>query len=288
MAGFWWRRRFDQVRSRRLIRGTVTVGANPNTAEQAKQFRHLSGPKPATAVRAFLRTTPSPTSLHPSMPSAARGIAITDSAGPFLTALGSPIWIDTFNVIQLTPITRHSTDLLGLFPVDPAPSTPRKIVLKAGSVWFPARLLAANSPKNSFTGFRIKGGTLTLSENATRAGGGLDLSPTTIATLIVDLDPPASTPVASGPGVDAGAAAVTLPASVTLQFNPAGAKLTALSDSQVSVYGQTVRFQWMGAASSFEDTTNEIATSLSFSPNRAQQRNTFATLMNGTFVYLSG
>jgi hypothetical protein len=251
------------------IRGTVTLAANPSASEQAKQFRHLSGPKPATPVRAFLRTVPSPVSLHPSLAPSARGIAITESAGPFLTPLGNPIWIDAFNVVQLTPVTRHS-DLLGLFPVDPASSTPRKIVLRAGSVWFPARLLAATSPINSLTGFRIKGGTLTLSEKATRVGGGLDLTPTTIATLIVDLDPPASASVASGPGVDAGASAVTLPASVTIQFDPAGAKLTALSDSQVSVYGQTVRFQWVGAASAFEGTTNEIATPLSFSPNEFQ------------------
>jgi len=50
------------------IRGTVTLAANPNAAEQAKQFRHLSGPKPATLVRAYLRTVPSSTNVHPSLP----------------------------------------------------------------------------------------------------------------------------------------------------------------------------------------------------------------------------
>jgi hypothetical protein len=174
------------------IRGTVTLASNPNASEQAKQFRHLGGPKPATSVRAFMRTVPSPTSLHPSVAASVRGIAITDSAGPFLTPLGNPIWIDAFNVIQLTPVTRHSAELLGLFPIDTARSTPRKIVLKAGSVWFQAQLLAPNSPKNSFSGFRIKGGTLTVTEDAIRVGAGLDLAPATIATLIVDLDPPVS------------------------------------------------------------------------------------------------
>jgi hypothetical protein len=252
------------------IRGTVTLAANPNAAEQATQFRHLSGPKPATPARAFIRTLPSPTSLHPSVPAWVRGIAIADSAGPFLTPLWNRIWIDSFSVIQLTPVTRHSTDLLGLFPIDAARSTPRKIALKAGSVWFQAQLLAANSPNNSFTGFRIKGGSLTLTVDAVRAGGGLDLTPTTIGTLIVDLDPPESTSVASGPGVDAASAAVTVPTSATIQFDPAGGKLTALSDSQFSVYGQAVKFQWAGAAPAFEGTTNEIATPLSFSPNLFQ------------------
>jgi hypothetical protein len=61
------------------IRGTATLGANPQAADQAKQFRHLSGPKPATAVRAFMRTVPSPASLHASVPEWARGITVTDS-----------------------------------------------------------------------------------------------------------------------------------------------------------------------------------------------------------------
>jgi hypothetical protein len=251
------------------IRGAVTLGANPQMADQAKGFRHLSGPKPAAAVRAFLRTVPSATSSHPSVPEWARGIALTNSAGPFLTPLGNPIWIDAFNLIQLTSVTRHSTPL-GLFPVDPTRSTPRKIVLKAGSVWFVAKLLAANSPNNSFTGFRIKGGTLTLTQDAARVGGGLDILTTTIATLTVDLDVPASPPVASGPGADASTAAVVLAASVTIEFDPAGAKLTALTDSQVSVYGRAIQFHWAGAAPAFEDSTNEIATPLSFLPNQFQ------------------
>ena len=251
------------------IRGTVTLAVNPHAPEQAKQFRHLSGPKPPTPVHAFIRAVPSPTSVHPSIPVSVRGIAVTQSAGPFLTPLGNPVWIDAFNVIQLTSITRHGTPL-GLFPIDATRSTPRKIVLKAGSIWFQARLLAANSPNNSFTGFRIKGGTLTLTEDAPRVGGGIDFTPTTIATLIVDLDPPASTPVASGPGVDAGAATITLPASVTIQFDPAAAKLTAVTDSEADVYGQTIRFRWAGETPAFEDITNEIATPLTFSPNQFQ------------------
>jgi hypothetical protein len=63
---------------------------------------------------------------------------------------------------------------------------------------------------------------------------------------------------------------VTLPASVTIQFDPAGAKLTALSDSEASVYGQTIRFHWAGGGPAFETTTNEIATPLNFSPNQFQ------------------
>ena len=178
------------------IQGAAKVGENTLLNEQAKNFLHLVGTAPVVPTRAFLRVVPSPTGVHPFTPAAARGIAVDESAGPFLTSIGSPVWIDSFKVAQLTPVTRVTTNLVGLFPVDPARSTPQKLVLKAGSVWFPATLLAANSPQGSFTGFRIKGGTLSFREPVVPLVGGYDLTPSNIATLTVDLDPPAAPPPA--------------------------------------------------------------------------------------------
>lgn len=253
------------------FRAAAILGTNPRAADQAEGFLHLFGSKPATAMRAFMRIVPSPTSLHTSTPEWARGIAIAHSSGPFLTPLGNPVWIDAFDIIQLTTLTRDSATLVGLFPIDATQSTSRKIVLGTGSVWFPAQLLDTNSPNNSYTGFRIKSGTLTLSEDAVRVSPeSLDISLTTIATLTVDLDAPASPSGAVGPGADAAAMVIILPTSVTIEFAPAGAKITALSDSRVSVYGQTTLLQWAGAAPVFEGTTNEIVTPLNFSPNHFQ------------------
>jgi hypothetical protein len=250
------------------IRAAAPLSPNPFAGDQADQFLHLFGSKPATPMRAFQRIVPSPTSLHASTPEWARGIAVSHSVGPFLTSLGNPIWIDAFDVIQLTTITRDSATLVGLFPVDPTRSTSRKIVLRAGSVWFPAQLLDTHSPNNSFTGFRIKGGTLTLSEDPVPAGAGsLNISHTTAATLTVDLDAPAPPPAPAGPGIDATSAVVVLPTSATIEFHSAAARITALSDSRATVYGQTVQLQWAGAPPAFEGTTKEIATPLSFSPN---------------------
>lgn len=262
------------------IQGAVKVGVNPLIKEQGENVLHLSGPAPATPTRAFLRSVPSSISVHPSAPAAARGIAVNDSAGPFLTATGSPIWIDSFKVAQLTPVTRVTTILVGLFPVDPVGSTLENLVLKAGSVWLPASLMAATSPKGSFTGFRIKGGTLSFSEPAMPLGGGYDVTPSCVGTLTVDLDPPTATPVGSGPGLDAGAATVNLPTSVTIRFDIATAKVTALSKSQVNAYGQVVDFEWAGSAPTFEAMTNEIATPLNFAPNQFQVAAAKSTLLN--------
>jgi hypothetical protein len=250
------------------FRAAATLDTNPHAADHADRFLHLLESIPATPMRAFMRIVPSPTSLHTSTPEWARGIAVAHSAGPFLTSLGNPMWIDAFDIIQLTTLTRDSATLVGLFPVDSTLSTSRKIVLGAGSVWLPAQLLDTNSPNSSYTGFRIKSGTLTLSEDAAPVGTGtLDISLTTIATLTVDLDAPAPPPVGAGPGVDAMAAVIILPVSATIEFDPAGARITALSDSRLSVYGQAVQLQWAGAAPAFDGTTNELATPLSFSPN---------------------
>jgi hypothetical protein len=253
------------------IRAAAPLPANPFTGDQAGQFLHLFGSKPATPVRAFQRVVPSPTSLHISTPAWARGIAVGHSAGPFLTSLGNPIWIDAFDVIQLTTITRDSATLVGLFPVDPTRSTRRKIILCAGSVWLPAQLLDTHSPNNSYTGFRIKGGTFALSEDPMPAGkGSLNISHTTTATLTVDLDAPDPPPAAAEPGIDATSAIIDLPTSATIEFDRSAARITALSDSQASVYGQTVQLHWAGAAPAFHGATNEIATPLSFSPNDFQ------------------
>jgi hypothetical protein len=255
------------------FRGEALLGVNPAADKQAHRFLHLFGRKPATRKRVFARTVPSPTSLHPSIPEWARGIAITDSTGPFLTPLGNPIWIDAFDVIQSTSLTRDSATLIGLFPVDSSLSTKRDIVLGPGSVWLPCQLLDRSSPNDSYTGFRIKSGTLTLSVDASPVGATtLDISLLATATFTAVLDPPQPLP-ASGPGDpggDAAAAVVDLPVNVSLVFDVTGATLTALGDSQATAYGQTVMLQWAGGGPLFDSTTNELVTLLNFSTNEFQ------------------
>lgn len=253
------------------FRGGASLGVNPAADKHAQRFLHLSRKKPEIPKRVFARTVPSAINLHRSTPEWARGIAVADSTGPFLTPLGNPIWIDAFDFIQNTSLTRDSATLVGLFPVDSTLSTSRNIVLGAGSVWLSCGLLDPSSPNDSYTGFRIKSGTLMLSEDASPVGTGtLDISLLATATFTAVLDPPP--PLPSGgpaePGTDAAAAVIVLPATVTIEFDPTGARLTALGDSQATAYGQTVMLRWTGAAPFFENTTNELVTPLNFSPNR--------------------
>src|SRR5947209_908621 len=64
------------------VRAAAALGTNPRAADQADRFLHLLGSRPATAMRAFMRIVPSPTSLHMSTPEWARGIAVAHSSGP--------------------------------------------------------------------------------------------------------------------------------------------------------------------------------------------------------------
>jgi hypothetical protein len=92
------------------VRGATLTGSTPQT-HTAERFLHLFESKPGRVVRAFIRTVPSPTSLHSSTPEWARGIAVAHSAGPFLTPLGFPVWFDAFDPIQITTLTRDSATL---------------------------------------------------------------------------------------------------------------------------------------------------------------------------------
>jgi hypothetical protein len=254
------------------FRGAATLGSNPNAADQADRFLHLFAGAPAAARRAFSRTVPSPTSLHASTPEWARGIAVAESAGPFLTPLGNPIWIDVLDIVQLTTVTRDvAGTVVGLFPVDSAQSTSQQLVLGAGSVWLPAQSLAAASPDGSYAGFRIKGGTLSFDQKVGPVSlGTLAIPATTVATLTVDLDPPAAPPAGPGPGAggDAATAVVALPASAAIEFHPAGAQVTAVADASLEAYGQTVNLHWAGAAPAFAAATSQLLLPLDFLPGQ--------------------
>ena len=248
------------------IRAAATLGVNLHATEQAEAYLHFAEAGPPTATRAFARNVPSSSSLHASVPPWARGVAIRYSAGPFLTPLGNPVWIDAFDAIQLTAVTRDSATLVGLFPIDATLSSSRRIVLRAGSVWIPAQLLDANSPGNSYTGFRITSGVLLLSDDAVPVGAEtLDIPLGTIATLSVDFDSGGPQVPAPGPGIDATSAVIALPAGASIEFDPGGARFTAIGDASAAVYGASVALDWTGQQPRFESLTNEIVTPFNFS-----------------------
>jgi len=135
---------------------------------------------------------------------------------------------------------------IGLFPVaaGPVPGIPnlgqpgKTGQLATGSVWLFAPPLAQHSPPGSFCGFRIKGGKATLQGQATVGTDGVvHIRPGAVLTVAVDIDPP---PSAVPAPTDAGSLVLNYPASVTIEFRPDGAHITALSAFGLTAYGTAV------------------------------------------------
>ena len=139
--------------------------------------------------------------------------------------------------------------------------------LGSGSVWVAASKLAAASPPGSFAGFRIKGGTLDLDMPARVQGGVLRMPAGATCTLAVDTDPPAPAGPVTGPGVDVGAMAVTLPAKVSIRFKPAGGEVTGLSAFSIDVYGSAVACAEAPTPATYEPLTRELLVPATANPN---------------------
>ena len=171
---------------------------------------------------------------------------------------------------------------IGVFPVTP-PGTAKQLALGPGNVLLNGQQVAANSPANSVTGFRIKSGTLTFPANITVVSGVIHVAPTETIELDATLDPPPAPAPVTGPGADATAAVVTLPASLTIVFAPAGGQITKLSAFSAKVYGTSVSLTRIASAPHFDSVLQQILVPASVTPT------TFAITADlSTLLTLSG
>jgi hypothetical protein len=154
---------------------------------------------------------------------------------------------------------------IGIFPVKP-PGTLKQLTLGPGNVLLNAQQIAANSPVNSITGFQIKSGTLTFPANITVVSGVIHIGAAETIEFDALLDPPAPPAPVTGPGSDATAAVVTLPASVTIVFAPVGGQITKLSAFSATVYGMSVSFAHTASAPHFDSVLRQILAPASVTP----------------------
>jgi hypothetical protein len=117
--------------------------------------------------------------------------------------------------------------VIGIFPVVP-PGAPNALTLGAGNILISATQVASNSPPNTATGFAVTSGALTFPGNINVINGVVHIGPNDNLELDVQLNPPAAPAPVTGPGADASAAVVNLPASVKILFAPAGATIGML------------------------------------------------------------
>ena len=220
--------------------------------EPHRQGDLFARPTPSTGAGSptvFRRETPFRSDLlGNSVPAWAIGAAPAESFGPFADEHGLPVWFDIFLPAPLVSVTFSGATAPALRArVRRTLTNAVSYRLEPGSIWIASYLIARTPELQGFyTGLRITGGTIDLSQAATVSGDTLILAPTTTVSVHLDLDQraaPTERPVA---GLDAFDATVQLPKTLDLTFGLPSSTLRAAAAS-CTVFGCDVYFEQSGA-----------------------------------------
>jgi len=209
--------------------------------EEAEEFSHLDElfDQPTTeaaevAPLVFRRETEFRSNLlGNSVPTWGSGLAVTESYGPFLDDNGLHIWFDFYHPKRLVRVRLKGSSAPSLlFPMSGTVRAKRTYRIEAGSVWIASSLIAADpSLAGYYTGLKVSGGTLELSNDSEVDGEQIVIKPGTAATLDLDLKQNAPSATSPDAGFDAAEADVHLPEKCSLKFSASGGKLKGESAS---------------------------------------------------------
>jgi len=168
------------------------------------------------------------------------GRAASQTLGPFRDAVGMPVWIDIFPVVHQVQLV-HSSGAAPFLtvPIRAFTGTSTRFNLPAGSIWFASQQLAPTAPSGGYTGLKIKGGTLTLSQPLSLSASEIIVPAGVTCTLALKLDS-GTAPSGSGAGQDGRLSACNTPTDVTMEFVFAGARITVAGKAQLQAYGSKV------------------------------------------------
>jgi hypothetical protein len=210
------------------IRGNTLSHQSPDETAgpeaRVPDFDAVAGDSPlatATTPLIFRRETAFRSNLlGNSVPEWAVGTAPTESFGPFVDEHGLKVWFDIYLPAALVSFTFSGASA----PVLRA-TVRRTLIgtqsyrLQAGSIWIASSVIAKVAAlQGYYTGLRITGGSVELSQAATVSNGTVALAPTATVNVHLDLDPPAVSSAAGIAGVDAAEATVQLPKTLDLIF----------------------------------------------------------------------
>jgi hypothetical protein len=229
----------------RVSGGRAIPTMHPLTDEQKAKLESvvdviLSHPPPAAQFLVARREVPlAGANLADLSPEWANGRAVDRTLGPFVDAVGRPVWIDLFYIVRQFHLVRSpgAAPFLSV-PLEGLHITGSGFTLPAGSIWIACRELAPASPTGSYTGLRIRGGVLAFSQNLTGSGNEIVVPLAVTCALSLDLDP-GTAPSGPGAGEDARLATADVPRKVTFVFSSAGGKIQSVGKAKVSVYGSS-------------------------------------------------
>jgi len=221
---------------------------------------------PVVPLEKILRIRTSPLLSGDPMTAAAKP---DTTVGPFLSASGLPIWIDTFLAqhptsifVRESPAVFTPPQLVALLPIAHSQML-RRPALTAGSAWFPSRLFVHGRPENEFVGVRIKGGSFELAGTEQAAANSITLSGAWSVKLNLTLELPANPTPSAGVGSDVSHAIIHLPTTLTLSFSSAGLQVM-LGDADATLYGDTVQMQRNASAPLFDPLSKSVVVPMNF------------------------
>ncbi len=188
--------------------------------------------------------------LGNSVPEWATGMAPTASYGPFLDEHGLHVWFDLFEPIRLITVffAGFSIPVMRV-PIWGTITGRQSYRIEAGSAWIASSLIApvGATLQGYYTGLKIAGGSLDLSQVASASGDDIFIPASAAAALHLDLDQTAAQQTAQPAGVDAFEAVVRLPKTLDLQFNSQASTVRS-PEASCTVFGCEVDFEQNGQA----------------------------------------
>jgi len=212
---------------------------------EAELARQPATTTPAASPVIFRRETAFRSNLlGNSVPEWATGMAPSASYGPFLDEHGFHVWFDLFEPTRLISVffAGLSIPLLRV-PIWGTITGRQSYRIEAGSVWIASNLIArVGELQGYYTGLKIRGGTLDLSQAATASGDHIVIPAGATASLHLDLDAAAAPSAAQHAGIDAVEAIVQLPTRFGLTFQLLASRVVG-GRATCTVFGCQVDFR---------------------------------------------
>lgn len=215
---------------------------------EAELSRQPAATTPAAAPLIFRRETAFRSNLlGNSVPEWATGMAPSASYGPFLDEHGFHVWFDLFEPTRLISVFFAGLSIPVLrVPIWGTITGRQSYRIEAGSVWIASNLIArVPELQGHYTGLKIRGGTLDLSQVATASGDNIVIPAGATGSLHFDLDQAAAPPAPQDAGIDAGEAIVQLPKRFDLTFQLLASNVVGGRGS-CTVFGCQVDFKQSG------------------------------------------
>ncbi|MDQ2751723.1 MAG: hypothetical protein M3R72_01730, partial [Bacteroidota bacterium] len=230
--------------------------------------------------RVFVRDVPvKSTQIKTSVPAWAAGSAPDKTLGPFVTIDGRNLWYDFYPFEELIALyVQGNPNPVLLFHIstfrrffDKIPfvgSSETSYQLWGNTIWILSTIFTADAPANYYTGLRVNGGEIILSEAPQNINNQLTVGAGATITVQLQLDQPAITDAdpTSDYGKDARAASLSLPTQFNFYFSGNfSAVIESVSDSSWNLYSSGANFVWNEEAASFDASLQEILIPLSCS-----------------------